>query len=247
MNRLTNKVAVITGAANGIGKATALRFAEEGASVVIWDVQKEKGLELLSILQKMNCPSAFFEVDISNAEMVKKTAAEAKNEFGKIDILINNAGILRDATLLKMTERQFDQVIDINLKGVFNCTQAIAPYMIENRYGRIVQASSIVGLYGNFGQTNYVASKAGVIGMTKVWARELGPKGITVNAIAPGFIATDMVESIPEELIKMMKEKIPLKRMGTPEDVANLNLFLASDEASYLNGTVISIDGGATI
>jgi 3-oxoacyl-[acyl-carrier protein] reductase len=168
-------------------------------------------------------------------------------DFGKIDILINNAGILRDATLLKMTEEQFDSVLDVNLKGVFNCTKAVAPFMIERGYGRIVQASSVVALYGNFGQTNYVASKSGIIGMTKVWARELGRKGITVNAVAPGFIATEMIESIPENIINAMKEKVPANRFGTVEDVANVYLFLASDEASFVNGAVISVDGGAVI
>ncbi len=245
MNSLTNKVAVITGGAKGIGKATALRFAQEGANLIIWDLDREKGLALLQELEKFGGKYSFLELDISDFEGVQKAAEEVKIEFGKIDILINNAGILKDATLLKMTEEQFEKVIDINLKGCFNCTKAVAPYMIENKYGRIVQASSIVGLYGNFGQTNYVASKAGVIGMTKVWARELGPKGITVNAIAPGFIATEMVDTIPENIIQSATEKVPLRRMGSPEEVANLYLFLASDQASYITGAVISIDGGA--
>ena len=247
MNRLVNKVAIITGGANGIGKATAIRFAKEGAIIAIWDIQKEKGLELISVLKEMGCKAVFYEVNTSNLVMVQKVATAVYNEFGKIDILINNAGILRDASLLKMTEEQFETVIDVNLKGVFNCTKAIAPYMIENGYGRIVQASSIVALYGNLGQTNYVASKAGIIGMTKVWARELGRKGITVNAVAPGFIATEMVEAIPESLIKTMSQKVPLNRMGTVEEVANVYLFLSSDEASYINGAVISVDGGAII
>lgn len=245
MNSLTNKVAIITGGAKGIGKATALRFAQEGANLIIWDLDREKGLALLQELEKFGGKYSFLELDISDFERVQKAAEEVKIEFGKIDILINNAGILKDATLLKMTEEQFEKVIDINLKGCFNCTKAVAPYMIENKYGRIVQASSIVGLYGNFGQTNYVASKAGVIGMTKVWARELGPKGITVNAIAPGFIATEMVDTIPENIIQSATEKVPLRRMGSPEEVANLYLFLASDQASYITGAVISIDGGA--
>ena len=247
MNKLVNKVAIITGGANGIGKATAMRFAKEGATIAIWDVQKEKGLELINVLTEMGCTSSFYEVNISDLAKVQDATARVKNEFGKIDILINNAGILRDASLLKMTEEQFGVVIDVNLKGIFNCTKAVAPYMIENGYGRIVQASSIVALYGNFGQTNYVASKAGIIGMTKVWARELGRKGITVNAVAPGFIATDMIETIPEEIIKTMSQKVPLNRMGSPDEVANVYLFLASDEASYINGAVISVDGGAVI
>lgn len=247
MNRLVNKVVIITGGANGIGKATAIRFAKEGAIIAIWDIQKEKGLELISTLKEMGSTASFYEINASNLAMVQKAAAAVKNEFGKIDVLINNAGIIRDSSLLKMTEEQFETVIDVNLKGVFNCTKAVAPYMIENGYGRIVQASSIVALYGNFGQTNYVASKAGIIGMTKVWARELGRKGITVNAVAPGFIATEMVKSIPESIVKTMSQKVPLNRMGTVEEVANVYLFLASDEASYINGAVISVDGGAVI
>jgi len=247
MNRLVDKVAIITGGANGIGKATAIRFAKEGAAIAIWDVQREKGQELIRVIKEMGCSATFYEVNTSDLATVQTAATTVMNEFGKIDILINNAGILKDASLLKMTEEQFENVIDVNLKGVFNCTKAVAPYMIERGYGRIVQASSIVALYGNFGQTNYVASKAGIIGMTKVWARELGRKGITVNAVAPGFIATDMIATIPEDVIKAMSQKVPLNRMGSPEEVANVYLFLASDEASYINGSVISVDGGAVI
>jgi len=246
-NRLNDKVAVITGGASGIGKATATRFAQEGAHIAIWDVQEEKGREVIGILVEMGIKAIFYKVDTSDSLQVQEAVIAVMKDFGKIDILINNAGILRDASLLKMTEEQFDMVIDVNLKGFFNCTKAVAPIMIERGYGRIVQAASIVALYGNFGQTNYVASKAGVIGMTKVWARELGRKGITVNAVAPGFIATDMTESIPENIANAMKEKIPAHRMGTVEEVANVYLFLASDEASYVNGAVISVDGGAVI
>jgi 3-oxoacyl-[acyl-carrier protein] reductase len=245
--RLNDKVAIITGGASGIGKATAIRFAQEGANIAIWDVQEEKGREVIKILRKMGIKAIFYKVNTSDALQVQEAVISVVKDFGKIDILINNAGILRDATLVKMTEEQFDMVIDVNLKGVFNCTKAVAPVMIERGYGRIVQAASIVALYGNFGQTNYVASKAGIIGMTKVWARELGRKGITVNAVAPGFIATDMIESIPENIINGMKEKIPSNRLGTAADVANVYLFLASDEAGYVNGSVISVDGGAVI
>ena len=171
-------------------------------------------------------------------------AARAREQFGRIDILINNAGITRDATLAKMTEEQFDTVLQVNLKGVFNCAQAVMPFMIEAGYGRIVNTSSVVALYGNFGQTNYVATKSAVIGMTKVWARELGRKGITVNAVAPGFIATEMVNSVPEKVLTMIKERTPLQRLGEPVEIARAYLFLASDEASFVNGAVLSVDGG---
>ena len=247
MTRLKNKVAIITGGASGIGKATAIRFAQEGAHIAIWDVQEERGQEVIKMLLNIGVNAVFYKVNTVDAKMVSEAVSSVIKDFGQIDILINNAGILRDASLSKMTEVQFDMVLDVNLKGVFNCTKAVAPYMIERAYGRIVQASSIVALYGNFGQTNYVASKAGIIGMTKVWARELGRKGITVNAVAPGFIATEMIESIPEQIATAMKEKIPVNRLGTVEEVANVYLFLASDEASYVNGTVISVDGGAVV
>jgi 3-oxoacyl-[acyl-carrier protein] reductase len=184
------------------------------------------------------------EVDITS---LVSTAAAAKvvfDRYGRIDVLINNAGITRDSSLLKMTTEQFDEVIDVNLKGVFNCTKAIAPYMVEQHYGRIINTSSVVGVYGNFGQTNYAAAKAGLIGMTKVWARELGRKGITVNAVAPGYISTGMTAQIPQHLINHAKEQIPVGRMGTPEDIAHAYLFLASDEASFINGAVLHIDGG---
>ena len=193
----------------------------------------------------MGVKAVFYKVNTADATMVQEAITAVMKDFGKIDILINNAGILRDATLLKMTEEQFDSVLDVNLKGVFNCTKAVAPFMIERGYGRIVQASSVVALYGNFGQTNYVASKAGIIGMTKVWARELGRKGITVNAVAPGFIATEMIENIPENVMNSMRDKVPANRLGSVEEVANVYLFLASDEASFVNGAVISVDGGA--
>jgi 3-oxoacyl-[acyl-carrier protein] reductase len=247
MSRLKDRVAIITGGANGIGKATATRFAREGANIAIWDVQEEKGQALIKTLHEMGAKAVFYKVDTADAMMVHEGVTAVMKDFGKIDILINNAGILRDATLAKMTEEQFDSVLDVNLKGVFNCTKAVAPFMIAGGYGRIVQASSVVALYGNFGQTNYVASKAGIIGMTKVWARELGRKGITVNAVAPGFIATDMIGSIPENIMNSMKEKVPANRLGTVEEVANVYLFLASDEAGFVNGAVISVDGGAVI
>jgi len=243
MKRLDNKVAIVTGGAQGIGKATVTKFIDEGASVVIWDVDDNKGNQLESELSSKG-KTKFMKVNVAKFDEVEKSVQSVIAEFGRIDILVNNAGILRDATLAKMTPEQWQQVIDVNLTGVFNCTKCVAPFMIEKLYGRIINATSVVGIYGNFGQTNYVATKSGVIGMTKVWARELGRKGINVNAIAPGFIATEMVASMPEKIITMMKEKTPVGRLGTPEDIANGYLFLSSDEASFINGTVLSIDGG---
>jgi 3-oxoacyl-[acyl-carrier protein] reductase len=244
MRRLENKVAVITGGAQGIGKATAEKFASEGASVVVWDMNEEKGTNLAKALEKHGIQAAFQSVNVAKMESVELATKKTIEQFGKIDILINNAGITKDASFLKMISEQWQQVIDVNLTGVFNCTKAVAPSMVERKYGRIINASSVVGIYGNFGQTNYVATKAGVIGMTQVWARELGRKGITVNAVAPGFIATDMIQTIPEKILEAIKEKTPLQRFGTPEDVANAYCFLASDEASFINGAVISVDGG---
>lgn len=244
MKRLENKVAVITGGAQGIGKATVTKFLAEGATVVVWDVDEEKGNKFVAEALSQGYNAKFMKVNVAKIEEVESSVAQIILEFGKIDILVNNAGILRDATIMKMTAEQWQQVIDVNLTGVFNCTKAVAPKMIENQSGRIINATSVVGIYGNFGQTNYVATKSGVIGMTKVWARELGRKGINVNAIAPGFIATEMVASMPEKVVNMMKEKTPLGRLGTPEDIANAYCFLASDEASYINGTVLSVDGG---
>jgi len=245
--RLNDKVAIITGGGQGIGKATALRFAEEGASLAIVELNEEAGKSVVSEIEGMGQKAIFVQADVSKNDQAVAMAEEVQGAFGKIDVLINNAGILRDAQLVKMSEADFDAVIAVNLKGVFNCTQAVAPYMIEQGSGCIISASSVVGLYGNFGQTNYVASKAGVIGMTKVWARELGRKGITVNAVAPGFIATEMVESMPQKIIDAMVEKVPMKRMGTPEEIANVYAFLASPEASYVNGAVISVDGGVVV
>ncbi len=244
MKRLENKIAIVTGGAQGIGKATVEKFAAEGATIIVWDVDEAKGNKLADDLRLQKVTIKFMRVNVADYQEVEKAILQIINEFGKIDILVNNAGILRDGTLVKMTPEQWQQVIDVNLTGVFNCTKAVAPHMIEKQYGKIINATSVVGLYGNFGQTNYVAAKAGVIGMTKVWARELGRKGINVNAIAPGFIATEMVASMPEKVITMMKEKTPMGRLGKPEDIANAYCFLASEEADFINGTVLSVDGG---
>lgn len=247
MKKLEQKIAVVTGGAQGIGKATVKLFASEGAVVVIWDVNEEKASQTISELKSVSEKIEFQKVNVTSLESVTEAAAQIVNKHKKIDILINNAGITRDASLLKMTAEQWKQVIDVNLTGVFNCTKAVIPAMIENKYGRIVNTSSVVGLYGNFGQTNYVATKSGIIGMTKVWARELGRKGINVNAVAPGFIATDMVTSVPEKVIEMLKEKTPLGKLGDPEDIANAYLFLVSDQAKYVTGTVLSVDGGLVL
>jgi 3-oxoacyl-[acyl-carrier protein] reductase len=246
-NRFKNKVAVITGGASGIGKAAAGLFAVEGASVCIWDVNEVQGKELEILLSEKGLNAKFYKVNTASFQEVEKATVEVTAETGRIDILINNAGITRDASLQKMTAEQWQQVMDVNLTGVFNCTKAISPFMIQYNYGRIINTSSIVGLYGNYGQTNYAATKAGVIGLTKTWARELGKYNITVNTVAPGFIATDMMSTIPEKVIAMVKEKVPLKKLGTANDVANVYAFLASDEAQFVSGATISVDGGLTI
>lgn len=247
MALMEQKVVVITGGAQGIGLCAAERFAEEGASVAIWDFNEEKGLSAESSLKEKGHRVRFQQVNVADMSSVATAVEELVGETGRIDVLINNAGITRDATLLKMTEEQWQQVLDVNLNGVFHCTKAIAPIMIEQQSGCIINTSSVVGLYGNFGQGNYVATKSGVIGMTKVWARELGRKGIRVNAVAPGFIATDMIDTIPEKIIDQMVGKTPLARMGEPEDIANAYVFLSSKLASFVTGTVLSVDGGIVI
>jgi 3-oxoacyl-[acyl-carrier protein] reductase len=247
MKRLENKIAIITGGAAGIGKATAVLFAQEGAKVIIWDLDETRGNQLATELTANGLSASFSKVNTSNYSEIETAAKCVFEKYKSIDILINNAGITRDSTLKKMTPEQWQQVIDVNLTGVFYCTKIISDYMVQNNYGRIISASSVVGLYGNFGQTNYVATKSGIIGMTKTWGRELGRKGITVNAIAPGFINTEMVAKMPEDVIKSMIAKVPVARLGTPEDIAAAYLFLASNEASYINGTVLSVDGGMTV
>jgi 3-oxoacyl-[acyl-carrier protein] reductase len=253
---LRQRVAVITGGANGIGRATALAFANAGASVAIWDMVEPAGQEVVNEIAELGGSAAFFKVNVSAQADVESAVAATIARFGKIDILINNAGITRDAQLIKvkegevtgkMSDAEFDAVVAVNLKGVFTCTQAIVPGMIRQGYGRIISAASVVALYGNFGQTNYVATKAGVIGMTKVWARELGKRGITANAVAPGFIATDMTRGMPDKVLAEMIAHTPVGRMGEPRDIANAYLFLASDEASFINGTVLSVDGGLVL
>ncbi len=251
--RLKDRVALITGGAAGIGKATAERFVEEGARVVICDVNQEAGE---ATAQALGPEVAFYRVDVTDRQAVQAWVDDVVAKYGRVDVLVNNAGILRDNQLVKvkdgelvkqMPEADFDLVIAVNLKGVFNCTQAVAPYMIKQGGGVILNASSVVGLDGNFGQTNYVATKSGVIGMAKVWARELGRYNIRVNVVAPGFIATEILSSMPEKIIDRMKARIPLGRMGQPRDVADAYLFLASDEASFISGAVLRVDGAIVV
>ncbi len=247
MKRLDAKIAIITGGAGGIGKATCLKFLQEGAKVIIWDVAEKKASETVTEFAQLGYEIDFIKVDTTSFENVQQAAQQVADKYGRIDILVNNAGVTRDATLKNMTDEQWDLVINVNLKGVFNCAKAVMPFMVLNNYGRIVNAASVVALYGNFGQTNYVATKAGVIGMTKTWARELGRKNITVNAIAPGFIATEMMLTIPENVLQGFKDKTPLGRLGEPSEVANVYAFLSSEEASFVSGTVISVDGGLVL
>lgn len=245
--RLENKVAIVTGGGHGIGKATALRLAREGASVVVVDIDVEAAGVVVETIQEQGGQAFAMQVDVTQRDAVEKMVEEALARFGRVDVLVNNAGITQDAQLRKMSEEAFDRVVNVNLKGVFNCTQAVLPAMLEQGSGVILNASSVVAANGNFGQTNYVATKAGVTGMTKVWARELGRKGIRVNAVAPGFIRTRMTEAIPEKVMENLRTRIAMQRMGEPEEIANAYLWLASDEASYVNGHVLAVDGGTVL
>jgi len=242
MGLLESKIAVITGGGRGIGKATAQLFTKEGATVVIAEFDEVSGQSTANELG-----AHFIKTDISNEESVNALFNFVSSKFGQLDILVNNAGILADSTLKKLDPDSFDAVINVNLRGVYLCGRAAADIMIEQGSGVILNASSVVAHHGNFGQTNYVASKAGVIGITKVWARELGKDGIRVNAVAPGFIQTNMTAGMPEKVVNMMGDKVPLKRWGQPEDVANAYTFLASDEASYITGAVLNVDGGVVV
>ena len=251
------RVAIVTGGAAGIGRATALRFAQGGYAVSAWDVDEAGAAALVPALQAAGAPDAEGrKVDVTDSAAVEKAVAEVVARFGRVDALVNNAGIVRDSQLVKwkegavastMTDADFDKVIAVNLKGVFTCTRAAAPYMIKQGSGVVLNASSVVGLYGNFGQTNYAATKAGVISFTKTWARELGKFGIRVNAVAPGFVATDIIKAMPEKVIAGMVARTPLGRMGKPEDIAEAYFWLASDAASFVHGATLSVDGGLVL
>jgi len=245
--RLQDNVTLITGAAQGIGLATARRFAAEGARLVLCDRNPASLDPVAAELQAKGTQVLAQPLDVTDRAAFGALVDAAIARFGGIDTLVNNAGITRDARLVKMTDEQFDAVIDVNLRAVFRCTQIVAAHMVERGSGAILSASSVVGLYGNFGQTNYAATKAGIIAMTKTWARELGPKGVRVNAVAPGFIQTPMLATIPDKVMAQMAERVPLRRLGQPEEIASVYAFLASSDASYINGAVIEVDGGMTL
>lgn len=251
--RLKDRVSLITGGAAGIGKATAEAFAREGARVVLCDVNETAGRV---VAQQLGSEAIFYPVNVTDRKAVQNWVDDVITRYGRVDVLVNNAGILRDGLLLKMkdgevisqmAEEDFDLVVSINLKGVFNCTQAVVPAMIRQGGGVILNATSIVGIDGNLGQTNYIATKAGVIGMTRVWSRELGRYNIRVNAVAPGFTATEILSSMPEKVLKTMKDRTPLGRLGEPREIAHAYLFLASDEASFITGAVLRVDGGMVV
>lgn len=244
--RLHGKVAIITGAAQGIGYATARKFLDEGATVMVCDISQEWVDKAVTSLSANGIIGGKV-VDVTVRDQIDAMVAEVTLRHGRIDVLVNNAGITLDARLQKMTDEQFDRVINVNLKGTYNCARAVIDTMVRQGSGVILNASSVVGIYGNFGQTNYAASKFGVIGFVKTWARELGPKGIRCNAVAPGFVATHILDTIPQKVLDQLTERVPLRRLGTPEDIANVYAFLASDEASYINGAVIEVSGGLTV
>ena len=245
--RLKGKVSIITGGASGIGKATVLKFAQEGAIVAVCDLNQETIDATINEVKAAGGEAVGYIVNVTNKSQINDMVADVKARFGRIDVLVNNAGIVQDAQLTKMTDEQFDLVIDINLRGVYNCAKAVVDTMVAQGGGVILNASSVVGVYGNFGQTNYAATKFGVIGFVKTWAKELGKKGIRANAVCPGFVATPILKAMPEKVIQAMEDRVPMKRMAQPEEIANLYAFLASDEASYINGAAIEITGGLTL
>ncbi|MDD5477728.1 MAG: 3-oxoacyl-[acyl-carrier-protein] reductase [Candidatus Omnitrophica bacterium] len=242
--RLKDKVALVTGGARGIGRAIALAFAKEGAGIVVADVNLEVAQKTALEIEGLGVKALALEMDVTNYDKVEEGINKILDKMGKVDILVNNAGITKDNLLLRMSPADWDAVINVNLKGTFNCIKAVSRPMIKQRSGRIISIASIIGLMGNPGQANYAASKAGIIALTKTVAKELASRNINANAVAPGFIQTEMTAKLPEDLKKKMLEAIPLAKLGTPEDVANVCLFLASDESSYITGQTITIDGG---
>jgi 3-oxoacyl-[acyl-carrier protein] reductase len=253
---VAGKVVIVTGAAAGIGRATAVRFAEERARVAAWDISDTSRTALVEEIAGAGGEGAFLAVDVTDKASVERAVAAVVARWGRVDVLVNNAGIVRDAQLVKwkdgdlvslMSDEQFDAVVAVNLKGVFTCTRAVVPHMIRQGGGVVLSASSLVGLYGNFGQTNYAATKAGVINMTRTWSRELGRFNIRVNAVAPGFIGTDIVKDMPQKVLDGMVARTPIGRIGEPRDVANAYAWLASDQASFVHGTTVSVDGGLVI
>jgi 3-oxoacyl-[acyl-carrier protein] reductase len=245
--RLQHKVSIITGGGQGIGRATSVKFAQEGSRVAVCDINRAPADETAAAIRDAGGDALAFEVDVTDKASIARMVEAVMAAWGRIDTLVNNAGIVQDARLAKMTDEQFERVIDVNLKGVYNCTKAVVDIMLAQNSGCILNASSIVGLHGNFGQTNYAATKFAVIGMVKTWARELGSKGIRANAICPGFIETPILASMPEKVLNMIRDKVPMGRLGRPEEIANTYAWLASDEASYINGAVIEVSGGVTI
>jgi len=247
MTRLQNRVAIVTGSARGIGKVIVDRLAAEGAIIIISDVSVEAGEDAVNQLNSNGVNAIFIPCDVSNAEDANNLVAKTMEKFGKIDILVNNAGIRRDTLLVRMKDDDWDLVLNINLKGAFNCCRAVAKTMMKQKEGKIINISSVVGLMGNAGQVNYSASKAGLFGLTKSVAKELGLRNITVNAIAPGYIDTEMTRELSDKVKEEYLQHIPLRDFGQPEDVANLVLFLASDEARYITGEIIRVDGGLSM
>ena len=245
--RFGGRVCLVTGGGAGIGRATARRFADDGAAVAICDIDGAAVANAAAAIRAEGGRAQGYVMDVRDRSAVQATVRQVRAEFGSLDVLVNNAGITRDATLARMAPEQFDQVIDVNLKGVFNCTQAVLESMLAQGSGVILNASSVVGLYGNFGQTNYAASKFGVIGFTQTWARELGPKGIRVNAVCPGFVATDILRSMPEKVLDKFRESCWLRRLGKPEEIAGAYAFLASDDAQFINGAVLEVSGGVSM
>jgi 3-oxoacyl-[acyl-carrier protein] reductase len=245
--RLRDKVSIITGAGRGIGQATALKFGQEGAVVIVCDLAQATVDDTVDQVRRSGGRADGFVVDVTARPTIDAMVQAVRQRYGRIDVLVNNAGIVMDAQFKKMSDAAFDKVIDVNLKGTYNCARAVVDIMLEQESGVILNASSIVGLYGNFGQTNYAASKFGVIGLAKTWARELGRKGIRVNAVCPGFVETPILGTIPDKVLEAMRDRVPMGRLGRPEEIANTYAFLASDEASYINGAVIEVSGGATV